>query len=88
MFSVLVHRMFSEIFISITGIAAIYLSQEERLHLKKYACLFGLAGQPCWFYETYSAEQWGIFGLTFVYTLAWGKGLYLYWIKPRQDKKV
>lgn len=79
--------MFSETFIAITGIAAVFLSQDERLNRKKYACLFGLAGQPCWFYETYFAAQWGIFGLTFVYTLAWSKGVYLYWIKPRLGEK-
>jgi hypothetical protein len=76
--------MFSQLFIAITGVIAIWFSQDERPNIKKYACLFGLAGQPCWFYTTFVEEQWGIFALTFVYTAAWCKGIYLYWIKPRR----
>ena len=78
--------MFAEIIIAITGIVAIWLSQDERSHLKRYACLFGMAGQPFWFYTTFNAEQWGIFGLTFVYTLAWAKGIYIYWVKRDSQK--
>jgi hypothetical protein len=66
--------------IAITGIVAIWLSQDSRAGWRKYACLFGLAGQPFWFYSSYIAEQWGIFILCFFYTFAWLKGVRVHWM--------
>lgn len=77
--------MIEQIAIFITGISAVWLSQNEKSAMHKYACLFGLAGQPFWFYASYQASQWGILILTVFYTVAWAKGFYLFWIKP--DKK-
>ena len=73
--------MFEQLAIAFTGILAVWLTQDQRHSVRKYACLFGLAGQPFWFYTTYQAEQWGIFTLSFFYTFAWAKGFYLFWLK-------
>lgn len=73
-----------QIAIALTGAVAIWLSQDCRDGCRKYACLFGMAGQPFWFYSAYSAEQWGIFALCILYTWAWFKGVRLHWLKPRQ----
>lgn len=70
-----------QILIALTGAVAVLLSQDERYSVRKYACLFGLLGQPFWFYATYIAEQWGIFALCFVYLAAWAKGFHVYWVK-------
>jgi hypothetical protein len=69
-----------QIAIALTGVVAIWLSQDSRDDWRKYACLFGMAGQPFWFYSAYTAEQWGIFVLCFFYTYAWFKGVRLHWI--------
>jgi len=69
-----------QVFIAITGVVAIWLSQDKRDSYRKYACLFGMAGQPFWFYSAYTAEQWGIFVLCFFYTFAWWKGIKNNWI--------
>ena len=69
-----------QIFIALTGLTAVFLSQSHPNH-QRYACLFGLAGQPFWFYTTYTNEQWGIFLLSFAYTYAWFIGFKKYWIK-------
>jgi hypothetical protein len=69
-----------QIFIAMTGLTAVFLTQADS-HWHKYACLFGLAGQPFWFYTTYTNEQWGIFILSFAYTYAWFIGFKKYWIK-------
>jgi hypothetical protein len=66
--------------IMVTGATAIWLSQDKNPVRRKYACLFGLAGQPFWFYSAYTAEQWGIFGLCFLYTWAWIKGFRNHWM--------
>ena len=78
--------MLSQIVIAVTGIIAIWLTQDKREKRQKYACIFGLAGQPFWFYVTFNAEQWGIFVLTIAYTFAWLKGVHTYWIKPAKKK--
>lgn len=75
--------MIEQIMIGLTGAIAVLLSQQQSISLKRYACFFGIAGQPFWFYATYKAQQWGIFGLSFLYAYAWLLGLYNNWIKPR-----
>lgn len=72
--------MWSQIAVAITGILAVWLSQDPRLHRRKYACWFGLLGQPFWFYISYNEQQWGIFLLSFVYTFAWFRGFKNFWI--------
>lgn len=70
-----------QIFIALTGVIAIYLTQQNNDTIKKYACIFGMAGQPFWFYSSYTNEQWGIFVLCVFYTYSWGLGIYNNWIK-------
>lgn len=79
--------MITQIAILLTGVIAIYLTQQSNEHLKKYACIFGLIGQPFWMYATYTSGQLGIFLLTFAYTYAWGQGFYQYWIKSYKENK-
>jgi hypothetical protein len=69
-----------QIAIALTGVVAIWLSQDKRESFRKYACLFGMAGQPFWFYSAYTGEQWGIFTLCIFYTYAWAKGIKNNWI--------
>lgn len=73
--------MIAQVLIALTGMVAIYLTQQKNEHFKKYACLFGLAGQPFWFYATITAEQWGIFVLAVGYTYAWLVGFRNNWIE-------
>ena len=69
-----------QIAIALTGVTAIWLSQDKRKEWRRYACLFGLVGQPFWFYSSWVTEQWGIFGLSFAFTAAWAKGFREYWL--------
>ena len=73
--------MFEQLAIAATGLVAVFLTQDHRVKWRRYACLFGMAGQPFWFYSSWVAEQWGIFVLTIFYTWAWGKGIRLHWMK-------
>ncbi len=74
--------MIDQIMIALTGVTAVFLTQSKDAKLQRFACLFGIAGQPAWFYSAYQAEQWGIFALCVLYAAAWGKGLWQHWIKP------
>lgn len=69
-----------QIFIAFTGVIAIYLTQQKNDNIKKYACLFGMAGQPFWFYSAYTSEQWGIFTLCVFYTYSWWVGIKNNWL--------
>lgn len=69
-----------QIAIAFTGLVAIWLSQDSRDSWRRYACLFGIVGQPFWFYSAYTNEQWGIFTLAFFYTFAWIKGIKTNWL--------
>ena len=71
--------MIEQIALGCTGGVAIWLSQDKRDHFRRYACLFGLAGQPFWFYTTFTHQQWGIFMLSFIYTWSWYRGFRHYW---------
>jgi hypothetical protein len=72
--------MIAQFGIALTGTVAIFLTQSKSAEARRYACLFGIAGQPFWIYETWFAAQWGMFALTFLYTLAWLKGIHTHWI--------
>lgn len=67
--------------IAFTGAVAIYLTQQSRVEWKRYACLFGLAGQPFWVYSAVANQQWGIAVLCLFYTYSWGLGAYNNWVK-------
>lgn len=74
--------MIEQIAIAFTGVTAIWLSQDSRESWRRYACLFGIVGQPFWFYSAYMAEQWGIFGMCFLYSYSWIRGIRNNWILP------
>lgn len=77
-----------QIAIALTGVVAIWLSQDRRENWRKFACLFGMAGQPFWFYTSWSAQQWGIFVLRFFYTwAAWFKGVRQFWLVRRRAEQ-
>jgi hypothetical protein len=77
----------AQVGVAFTGVTAIFLTQCGNPKLARYACLFGLAGEPFWFWSAGEAHQWGVVALAFLYTFAWGKGAWLYWVKPRVRSK-
>ena len=75
--------LITEVGIAICGVTAIYLSQDLRLERRRWACIFGLAGQPFWIAETITAHQWGILALCALYTWSWWRGFVGYWLKEK-----
>ena len=68
--------------ILVTGVIAVWLTQHKRESWRRWACIFGLLGQPFWFYAAWKAEQWGILGISVLYTYAWARGIWTYWLAP------
>jgi hypothetical protein len=76
-----------QIGIALTGVAAVFLSQSKRESRRRYACIFGLAGQPFWFVASISAEQWGVFVVSLLYTVAWAAGMWTHWLRPKSGDR-
>ena len=72
-----------QIAIALLGAIAAGLSQAQSEALRRWACLFGMASQPFWFYASWQAEQWGIFAVSIIYMLAWMRGFWNHWLRPR-----
>lgn len=62
--------------IVVLSVCAIWMVNDGRAGVRRWAPLVGLLGQPFWFLATWQAEQWGMFAITFVYTGAWVRGLW------------
>ena len=73
--------MIEQLFIGLFGVTAVWLSQDARDSVRRWACVLGLTSQPFWFYATWQAEQWGIFTLSFLYTYSWARGVKANWFK-------
>ena len=79
--------MTAQIFIALLGVTATMLSQSALADRRRWASVFGLLGQPFWFYAAWEAQQWGIFTLCFLYTISWGKGFHTNWIAAASKEK-
>ena len=66
--------------IAVTGCVAIWLVNDPRDNWRKWASVFGLLGQPFWFYASFTTEQWGVLVLTLVYTVSWVRGFRNSWM--------
>jgi hypothetical protein len=73
--------MISQIAIGLCGVASIYLSQDRRESWRRFACIFGLLAQPFWVWTTWTAHQYGICGLSFLYAWSWARGFVTHWVK-------
>jgi hypothetical protein len=72
-----------QIGIALFGALAVWLSQERRESYRRWACIFGMLGQPFWLYNSWVAEQWGIFAISILYVVVWMRGIWLHWLVPQ-----
>ena len=81
-----------QIGIILSGVIAVWLTQDKRTSWRRWACIFGVLAQPFWFYAAWKAEQWGIFAMCTLYSYAWARGLWTHWLSrhfpagERQDQ--
>lgn len=71
----------SQLMILNCGVTAVFLSQTGDDRLRRWACIFGLASQPAWFYTTWTHNQPGVFVVCFLYMLSWLNGVRTFWLK-------
>lgn len=71
----------AQVWLALFSVSAVGLSQARNSHVRRWACVLGLISQPAWFYSTWSAGQWGIFALCFVYAFLWARGFVNFWMR-------
>jgi hypothetical protein len=71
--------MFDQVMILLLGPLAIWMTQDKRDRIRKWACIIGLASQPFWFHSAWEAGMWGIFLAHFAYLYSWLRGYKLNW---------
>jgi len=71
--------------ITFSGVMAVWLTQHKRANWRRWACIFGMLAQPFWFYSAWKAQQWGIFAMCTLYSYAWARGLWTYWLGPYEQ---
>ncbi len=76
--------LISQIAIGLFGISAIILVAKKN----KWGFVLGLISQPFWYITSYMNKQWGIFAHSLVYTFNWGFGIYEWFFKGKNEKKV
>ncbi len=76
-----IYDLISQVGIIIFGITSIVLVARKN----KWGFVVGLAAQPFWFTTSIVNEQWGIFGISFAYTVTWSYGIYEWFWKDSHD---
>lgn len=79
--------MIEQIGIVVFSVTAAALTQSTNRQRRRYACLFGLASQPFWFWSSWQSESWGVFAISFVYAGIWAWGVYVHWIRSHNARR-
>ena len=72
--------MIEQVFIAVTELIAVGLLQAKTKQFRRWASIFGLLGQPFWFYTSFQQEQWGIFLVCFFFMGLWLKSFKDNWL--------
>jgi hypothetical protein len=72
----------SQIAIFILGTAAIVLVAKKN----KWGFVAGFLAQPFWYITSWENKQWGIFFVSFIYTISWSYGIYEWFYKDKNLK--
>lgn len=73
----------SQIAVFILGAPAIILVAKKN----KWGFVIGLLSQPFWFITSFLNKQWGVFFVSFIYTLSWCLGIYEWFFKKSKLPK-
>lgn len=69
-----------QIAVALLAVFAVGLSQARSRGWRRWACIVGLLGQPLLLYTGWKAGQWEFFVFVALLSVAWFKGLWVYWI--------
>jgi hypothetical protein len=70
----------TQLAIALFGLTALYLSMVRATpRAMRWAPVIGLMGQPAWLWATWSAGQFGMFGLCVAYTVVYAVAAWKFW---------
>ncbi len=72
----------SQIAIVFLGAGSIILVAKKN----KWGFVAGLAAQPFWYITAFINEQWGVFLVSFIYTISWCFGIYEWFFKDTKKE--
>lgn len=70
----------SQIAIFVLGMTAIILVAKKN----KWGFVLGFLSQPFWYITAYTHKQWGVFFVSFAYSLSWAYGIYEWFYKHKR----
>ncbi|HQN18383.1 MAG TPA: hypothetical protein PKV86_04575 [Syntrophobacteraceae bacterium] len=77
----------SQLMIGSLGILSIFFIVKRDEDKRKIGMILGLLSQPFWLYTAITHTQWGILAVNIGYTIAWGHGVYNYWISDKRNNQ-
>lgn len=69
--------MHFQVTLALLSLTAIYLLQQPDQKKRRWGSVWGLTSQPFWLYETWMADQMGMFALACIYTILYIWGIYV-----------
>ena len=70
----------TQIFVLFFGVGAVFLVG-LKTDKKRWGYILGICGQPFWFYQFITHEQYWLIGIGILYTISWINGIRNYWCK-------
>jgi hypothetical protein len=67
--------------ITLTGVIAVWLALSMDNSVRRWAPVFGLAGQPFWCALFIHDKRWIMLCICALYTFTWARGFHAFWIK-------
>lgn len=75
----------SQLWVTIFGVTALWMAQSRQERWRAAAVLFGLLGQPGWYFQLVIHGQWFMLPAFVAYTACWVRGFWIHWMAPGLD---
>lgn len=75
----------SEVLIFVLGSGAVFLLNLNN-RWSKWGAIIGLLSEPFWFLSAWESASWGIFAVSFIYTISYINGVYNFWFRKTKKK--
>lgn len=76
----------AEIMIFVLGSGAVFLLNLNN-RWSRWGAVLGLISEPFWFLSAYASGSWGVFAVSFIYTISYVVGIYNFWFRKAKTNK-
>jgi hypothetical protein len=71
--------MLIQLALALFGLSALWMAMGNNAWARRWAPVVGLCGQPFWLWFAASANAWGLFVLSLVYSAVYVRGIVVQW---------